>query len=85
MIRGRGIVGKPGRGQLIPLCCYCGTGTWNGGLMRQPDGNLLHEHCQEPAARNYPNSLAGDGEQVDAKVRWLDVRGAEDDAGAFWA
>ena len=84
MIRPRGIIGKPRRGRgLVRMCWYCGSHT--GELNVQPDGTHLHDFCEEPAARDYPNRPACDGEQVDAKVAWRDQRGDEDDVGAFWA
>ena len=88
--RGRGAICKPRRAGPIPtmnrgLCWYCGSGRWAGELITQPDGTLLHEGCQEPAARDYPDRQVCDSEQTDNKVAWLDVRGAEDDAKAYWA
>ena len=87
----RGIVGavRPrsasSRGGVIPICWYCGTGTWNGELITQPDGNLLHEGCQQKAERDYPDRVVCDAELADAKVRWQDQRDWEDDAGAWRA
>ena len=83
LVRSRGIVGKPRRGRTFPMCWYCGSRT--GKVVRQPDGGMLHEHCEGPAAKDYPNRVTCEGEQVDAKVGWLDQRGAEDDAGAWRA
>ena len=91
--RGRGTICKPRRAGPIPtmsrgavqMCWYCGSGQWAGELITQPDGTLLHEGCQEPAARDYPDRQVCDSEQTDAKVAWLDVRGAEDDVKAYWA
>ena len=86
MIRTRGIIDKPRRGRgLVRMCWYCGTGTWNGDLVTQADGSLLHEGCQHQAEGEYPDRAIYDGEQVDAKVAWRDQRGDEDDVGAFWA
>ncbi len=86
LVQGRGIVGKPRRGWgLVQMCWYCGSGTWTGKLVAQPDGTQLHANCVEPAARDYPNRSACDGEQVDGKVAWLDRRDREDDAGAWRA
>ena len=81
--RGRGPIATARRGKPIPMCWYCGS--YTGHIVTQPDGNLLHEGCQEPARRDYPNWVPCDGEQADAKVRWNDQRGMEDDAGGFWA
>ena len=75
--------GQSMRGSIIPMCWYCGSHT--GEMNVQPDGTHLHDFCKEPAARDYPNRLDCDGEQVDAKVDWQDVRGADGDAGLFWA
>ena len=93
IVRGRGVICKPcwagpiprmNRG-LVQMCWYCGSGQWAGELIIQPDGTLLHEGCQEPAARDYPDRQVCDSEQTDNKVAWLDVRGAEDDAKAWRA
>ena len=67
------------------MCWYCGSGTWAGALVTQPDGNLLHEHCQAKAKRDYPGRPVCEGEQTDAKLAWLDQQDCEKDAGAFWA
>jgi len=92
MVESRGTIGKarqgpvmPRFGSPIPMCWYCGSGTWNGNLVTQPDGTLLHEGCQRPAERDYPGRVIYDGEQADAKVRWQDQRGWDHDGETFWA
>ena len=80
LTRGRGVIGKPRR---HPICWYCGSHT--GEVNMQPDGTHLHEHCEEPAARDYLGRILYQGERVDGKVAWQDVRGDENDAGAWRA
>lgn len=63
---------------MIRMCWYCGG--FAGLIIIQPDGMLLHEFCEGPAARDYPDRVACYAEQVDAKVAWLDVQGQEQDA-----
>ena len=85
LVRGRGIIGKPRRGKgLVRMCWYCGSGTWTGKLVAQPDGTQLHANCEDPAARDYPTRPVCGGEQVDDKVAWQDQRDREDEAKAFW-
>jgi len=81
IVRGRGAITTARRGKPIPMCWYCGS--YTGHIVTQPDGNLLHEGCQEPSRRDYPNRVPCDGEQTDAKVRWNDQRDWEDDAGVW--
>ena len=64
------------------ICWYCGS---YGNLVRQPDGNLLHDNCRKPAERDYPDRPTLDTERADTKVSWQDVQDREDDADAFWA
>ncbi len=66
----RGIVGKPRRGRLIPMCWYCGS--YTSAIVTQPDGTLLHGNCQGPASQDYPDRPIYEPERVDAKVAWRD-------------
>ena len=77
----RGIIGKPRRGGLIPMCWYCGSHT--GHIVTQPDGTLLHGNCQGPARRDYPDRPVYEAKDADAKVCWNDQRDYEDGAG-YW-
>ena len=56
----------------VKTCWYCGSGSWTGDLVEQPDGKLLHQDCIRLARLVYPHRPICDPERTDAKVAWRD-------------